>query len=164
MDDIVKLQRTCANGCGRAIRANAMHYCSHNCRNGHYRTRVIALWLDGALPPRATMLSVLRAHLIETAGRQCQRCGWGVRNPYSGRLPLEIEHVDGDWSNDAPNNLIVLCPNCHALTRTFKGANRGKGRPFRGKVLDSASHGRRLRLSELERDGTRRWSGELPST
>lgn len=150
MNPDVRTVRLCANGCGRAIRADAMQYCSQHCRHGHYRRRVIALWRNGGLPPRPTMLRVLRQHLIDVAGERCQRCGWGTRNPFTGRLPLEVEHADGNWSNDAPNNLIVLCPNCHALTRTFKGANRGKGRPTRGRVIDSASQAGRLRLAELE--------------
>jgi HNH endonuclease len=96
------------------------------------------------------MLRVVRKHLIDRAGGKCERCGWSERNPYTGQLPLEIEHIDGDWSNDDPENLAVLCPNCHALTATFKGANRGRGRPNRGRVINPISHGGRLPLTDLE--------------
>ena len=30
-------------------------------------------------------------------------------------------------------NLILLCPNCHSLTATYKGANLNKGRKARSK-------------------------------
>ncbi len=56
------------------------------------------------------------------------RCGWCERNPATGRVPLELEHVDGDWRNARPENLLLLCPNCHALTPTFKALNKGRGR------------------------------------
>ena len=142
--------RICANGCGRNVVRNAAQYCSQDCRHQHYRDRVIALWKSGALPHRPTILKVLRRHLIEEAGCRCQRCGWNERNPYSCRLPLEIEHVDGNWQNDAPDNLLVLCPNCHSLTATFKGANRGQGRSTRGAIAGARSRTGRLPIAELE--------------
>ena len=45
-------------------------------------------------------------------------------------MPLEIDHVNGNYADNSPANLRLLCPNCHALTPTFKGLNRGNGRPY----------------------------------
>lgn len=39
----------------------------------------------------------------------------------------------GNYSNNLESNLILLCPNCHSLTSTYKGANRGHGRKERSK-------------------------------
>lgn len=44
---------------------------------------------------------------------------------------VEVEHIDGDWENNSLTNLTLLCPNCHALTPTFRGLNRGRGRSYR---------------------------------
>jgi hypothetical protein len=44
---------------------------------------------------------------------------------------VEVEHIDGDWQNNNPENLILLCPNCHSLTPTYRGLNRGRGRARR---------------------------------
>lgn len=33
--------------------------------------------------------------------------------------------------NNKEENLLLLCPNCHSLTSTYKGANKGNGRPGR---------------------------------
>lgn len=49
-------------------------------------------------------------------------------NPYTGTIPLEVEHIDGDPYNTTPDNVTLLCPNCHSLTPTYKGANKGRGR------------------------------------
>jgi len=49
-------------------------------------------------------------------------------NPYTGNVPLEIEHKDGDAYNNDPDNVTLICPNCHSLTKTYRGANRGNGR------------------------------------
>ena len=62
---------------------------------------------------------------------KCSRCGWNKVNIYTGIVLLEIEHIDGDYTNNNEDNLILLCPNCHSLTATYKGANRGKGRKDR---------------------------------
>ncbi|MFB7466307.1 hypothetical protein ACFCZ1_22930 [Streptomyces sp. NPDC056224] len=34
-------------------------------------------------------------------------------------MTLEIDHVNGDWSDDRRENLHLLCPNCHAVTSTW---------------------------------------------
>lgn len=104
-------------------------YCSIHCRREHYRRRIIALWQAGRLPPRLYFNRVIRRFVIDAIGERCEECGWNERNPHTGRVPLEIEHIDEDWRNNAPRNIRVLCPNCHALTPTFRGANRGRGRP-----------------------------------
>jgi hypothetical protein len=41
-------------------------------------------------------------------------------------LPLEVDHVDGNWRNNRIENLRLLCPNCHSTTDSYRG--RGKGR------------------------------------
>ena len=30
-------------------------------------------------------------------------------------IPLELHHIDGNHYNNSFENLIILCPNCHAL-------------------------------------------------
>lgn len=40
-----------------------------------------------------------------------------------GIISLEIDHIDGDNKNNEISNLRYLCPNCHALTDTYRGRN-----------------------------------------
>lgn len=53
---------------------------------------------------------------------KCQNCGcdghW-----QNGIIALEIDHIDGDNTNNEISNLHYLCPNCHALTDTYRGKN-----------------------------------------
>jgi len=30
-------------------------------------------------------------------------------------IPLELHHIDGNHYNNSFENLMILCPNCHAL-------------------------------------------------
>lgn len=58
-------------------------------------------------------------------GHQCENCGlteWMDRP-----IPLEVHHLDGKELNSELNNLILLCPNCHALTDNYRGRNINSG-------------------------------------
>ena len=55
---------------------------------------------------------------------KCSRCG--IDDWLGKQLSLEVDHIDGDRSNNKRDNLEALCPNCHSLTPTFRGKNRNK--------------------------------------
>ncbi|QQM43078.1 HNH endonuclease [Streptomyces liliifuscus] len=64
-----------------------------------------------------------RALLDLGTPEQCSRCG--TEPLWRGRpLPLEVDHVDGNWRNNRPENLRLLCPNCHAATDSYRGRSK----------------------------------------
>jgi len=53
----------------------------------------------------------LRRDLFESRGPHCWKCGWGEVNTYSGTIPLVMNHIDGNGTNNSEENLELLCPN-----------------------------------------------------
>lgn len=130
-----RYQRSCRQ-CGGKFRTTHRdgHFCSQRCHQRHRHEAYIQRWLageeDGCVKGGGTS-SRIRRYLFELHSSQCGQCGWGQTNPHTGTIPLELEHIDGDHTNNRPENLTLLCPNCHSLTATYKGANRGNGRAAR---------------------------------
>ena len=77
----------------------------------------------------------IKTYLLKKYNNKCGRCGWGEMNVYTQNIPLEVEHIDGNYMNNKEENLILLCPSCHSLTQTYKGANRNHGRQGRKKYM-----------------------------
>ena len=54
---------------------------------------------------------------------ECEICAWAQVSA-DGRLPLELDHINGDHDDNRLENLRVLCPNCHSLQPTHRGSNK----------------------------------------
>lgn len=133
----VAKEKNCLS-CG-AIFTNAINprvnHCSVKCSsNVSHKKRTeekIQLWLSGEWSGGSTrsLSDTIRNHLLREANYCCSSCGFNTPHPSDDKTILEIDHIDGDGTNHRPENLKVLCPNCHALTPTYRARNMGNGRP-----------------------------------
>lgn len=62
--------------------------------------------------------------LIHERGHQCECCK--LTEWMSKKIPLQLDHIDGNADNKTKDNFRLLCPNCHAQTETYCGKNVGK--------------------------------------
>lgn len=69
----------------------------------------------------------LKARLFKEGFKKqkCEECGW-AKTSIDGRIPLELDHVNGVKSDNQIKNLRILCPNCHSLKPTHRGRNKNK--------------------------------------
>ena len=73
----------------------------------------------------------IKKFLIEKCGEKCSECGWDKKHSVTGKVPIEVDHISGDASENALSNVRLLCPNCHSLTTSYRNLNKGRGRSWR---------------------------------
>jgi hypothetical protein len=77
--------------------------------------------LSGARPAsRGQLKRRLLAEGLKTD--RCEHCG--IRQWRGRPLSMALHHMNGDGSDNRLENLVLLCPNCHAQTPNFSGRNR----------------------------------------
>lgn len=120
--------------CNTELKRATSTYCSQSCQITQQYENYIAKYLAGTISGTRNdgdLSHYVRKYLLKTSGNCCSECGWNKVNPVTGKIPVEIDHINGDSTNNRPENLRVLCPNCHSLTPTFRALNVGRGRKHR---------------------------------
>lgn len=115
----------CLN-CGKEI-TRGNKYCDNTCRAEYERKEYIRRWKAGEESGTIAddnIATAVKYYLREKYDNSCQKCGWHEVNPYTGLVPLQIHHIDGDCKNNKEENLQLLCPNCHSLTENFGSRNK----------------------------------------
>ena len=110
--------------CGKPI--TSKKYCSKECQNKHKEQIQIDNWKNGiesGCDIAGGIKLFLRRYLLNKYNYKCQKCGFDKVNTYTGNSILQIHHIDGNCFNSKEENLMVLCPNCHALTENFGSRN-----------------------------------------
>lgn len=122
----------CLN-CGKLIRTPSK-YCSRKCQNEYQHNEYIHKWQSGKIDGRSGKYDIsshIRRFLFDQYNSSCQLCGWNKVNQFTGRVPLQVHHIDGDCLNNQSENLQLLCPNCHSLTENYGSSNEVSSRVYR---------------------------------
>lgn len=111
----------CLN-CNKIVRNK---FCNSTCQSD-YRKKIVFEKIESG--DTTLYFRNYKNYLINKFGEKCMECGWNKVNPFSGKIPIELEHIDGNSENNNLENLKLLCPSCHSLTSTYKTLNKGNGR------------------------------------
>lgn len=104
-------------------------YCSIPCSMAARKQQSVDRFLEGKICRNETIRNIFK----EIGKYICSSCG--INEWQNKPISLEVDHIDGDSSNNYPDNIRLLCPNCHSQTPTYKFRNYGnpKGKEHRRK-------------------------------
>ena len=122
--NIKKREKYCVN-CGKKLKGSQVKYCSFECYNEYNYKNRIAQWQENPETVKSEYIPpYIKRYLMEKHNCKCEKCGWGEKNETTGKIPLEVHHMDGDCTNNKEDNLQLLCPNCHSLTPNHGSLNK----------------------------------------
>lgn len=111
--------------CGKKLKNRQSTYCSRECFQQHKYEEEIEKWKkDPEKFSTENISSTVRRYLFAKYSCKCQKCGWGEVNETTGKVPLEVHHLNGDCTDNREENLQLLCPNCHSLTPNNGSLNK----------------------------------------
>lgn len=130
----VKERFKCIN-CGQPLKRNVGKYCSLKCQQSYqWKQEKIFFEENGTFRgchQEATLRVKYKKYMLEISEKECAVCK--IKEWLGKPIPLVFDHIDGNSNNFEMKNLRLICNNCDAMSPTFKGRNKGKGRTDRKK-------------------------------
>ena len=127
-----KLFKCCGCGVDILFKGHSYNhkYCSNKCQADQKHALSMEnkrkLFDRGLLSTRRDIYKIL----VERFGNVCTVCGITEWN--NQPIRLWVDHIDGNASNNEPQNFRLICPNCDSQSETFGAKNTGNGRKSRG--------------------------------
>ena len=115
--------------CGEPILGDGKSYCSLKCLGRKkWGDSKNAIESGSGI---AVSDKLRKKYLKAKFGVKCFICGGAE---WMGKeIPLEMDHINGNSTDNSLSNLRLVCGNCAMQLPTYKSRNRGKGRYWRRK-------------------------------
>jgi len=115
------IDKRCAN-CNISFKTKKSTYgkfCSIKCNND-YKFKTISI--PKVLAGEGNVRNIKK--YLKSLRNECWICG--QKTLWNGKeLKLQLDHIDGNSDNNLPNNIRLVCPNCHSQTETFSSKGFG---------------------------------------
>jgi len=122
--------------CDKILDSYKKKYCDTKCQHNKQLKDLFAKVANEEfdnLGNKASIDRTSKRYLIQLHGEKCMKCGWDIKNKWTNKVPIELNHIDGNPENHSLSNLELVCPNCHSLSEFTK--SRGKGRKWRKTIF-----------------------------
>lgn len=103
-------------------------FCNNICSAKYFSEKRIGTTLnkfyEGKLTDTQVRTKTVKKEILKLQDSKCKSCG--IENLWNGKeLMFVLDHIDGNWRNNSPSNVRLICPNCNSQTDTFGVKNKG---------------------------------------
>lgn len=130
----LKTKRKTCLFCGSEIKA--YKFCNTTCQQKLQQELLWKKWEKTGIGG-----SSVKIYLIHKYGHKCSICG--LEKWRDEKVPLVLDHIDGNADNKLLINLRLICRNCDGLLPTYTGRNVGKGKSIERSKLFYKTYSKR---------------------
>lgn len=133
--NIKKIEKKCLWCKEGNLKNGATKYCSESCCVKDRYMNYFLEWYNGINVKRHNL--VLREYLELMHGHSCSECE--ITHWLGYEIVFDVDHINGDSSDDSKENVRLLCKNCHSQTKTYANSKSKKGRfclKSKGKIYE----------------------------